>query len=117
MTFSATFNVIDTVLVVQIEGKILNDEGAENLLDPMVKKLPGTHGKLVIDIKNLSHINSSGINLIIKSLTKARVAGGDLVLCGVNESILNIFKIAKMDEVFTIVETQSEAISILNSIK
>ena len=45
MTFSATFNVIDTVLVVQIEGKILNDEGAENLLDPMVKKLPGPHGK------------------------------------------------------------------------
>lgn len=117
MSFKAELSVIDTVLVVSLEGKVLEENLLKQLLADIDKQLSSVKGKLIIDLKNLDYINSTGINFFIKTLTKARVNNGDLILSGAHGSVLTIVKISKMNEVFTMTETLEEALTLHKTAK
>lgn len=109
--------ISDAILCLSLEGKILSDTDNELLLATVAEKLAEVKGKLFIDLEALSHINSSGLNALIKLMTKARIQGGDLVLCGLQGTTKKLFEIAKMDEVFRIVEDFDQAKNIFNQQK
>lgn len=81
------------------------------------EKLYQTKGNVIIDLQKLDYINSTGINFFIKTLTKARVNNGDLILSGARGSVLTIVKISKMNEVFTMTENIDLAIKLHNTKK
>lgn len=110
MSFKAELSVIDAVLVVSLEGKVLEDTVLKQLLSDIESKLSQVKGKLVINLERLDYINSTGISFFIKTLTKARVHNGDMVLSGAQGSVLSIITISKMNEVFTMAETVGDAI-------
>lgn len=115
MSFNAELSVIDAVLVVSLEGKVLEETVLKQLLSDIESRLSQVKGKLVINLERLDYINSTGISFFIKALTKARVHKGDLVLSGAQGSVLSIVTISKMNEVFTMTETLEEAIKELKN--
>lgn len=115
MSFKAELSVKDTVLIVSLEGKVLEDSVLKQLLSDIDKQLADVKGKLIINIEKLNYINSTGINFFIKALTKARVKNGDLILSGAQGSVLTIVQVSKMNEVFTMTETEEEALIIHNT--
>lgn len=110
MSFKAELSVIDTVLVVSLEGKVLEETILKQLLSDIEGKLSQVKGKLVINLERLDYINSTGISFFIKALTKSRVHNGDMVLSGAQGSVLSIVTISKMNEVFSMTETIEDAI-------
>lgn len=52
------------------------------------------------DLSGLNAINSSGLGILISCLKKVKDSGGSLELINVNDKILNIFKLTKLDNVF-----------------
>ena len=66
---------------------------------------------LVFDLTNLNYINSTGINLFMRTLTKARVNNGDLIFSNVNGTVSDLFKIAKLNEIYTIYTSQGDAVN------
>lgn len=102
----------DSILIVSLEGKVLEDIVLKKLLSDIERKLSETKGKIIINMEKLDYINSTGINFFIKALTKARVHSGDLILSGAQGSVLTIVTISKMKEVFTMTETMQEAIEL-----
>ena len=66
---------------------------------------------LVFDLENLNYINSTGINLFMRTLTKARVNNGDLIFSNVNGTVSDLFKIAKLNEIYTIYTSQADAVN------
>lgn len=117
MNFKAELSVKDTVLIVSLEGKVLEESVLKQLLSDIDRQLGDVNGKLIIDIEKLDYINSTGINFFIKALTKARVKSGDLILSGAQGSVLTIVQVSKMNEVFTMTETIEEALTIHNTKK
>ncbi len=117
MNFKAELSVKDTVLIVSLEGKVLEESVLKQLLSDIDRQLGDVKGKLIIDIEKLDYINSTGINFFIKALTKARVKNGDLILSGAQGSVLTIVQVSKMNEVFTMTETIEEALTIHNTKK
>lgn len=117
MSFDSTIQTIDGVLVLSLKGKVLEDKLLKDILKSVEEALPKSKGKIILNLSELDYVNSTGINFFIKVLTKARIHGGDVVFYGITGSVKTIVHISKMDEVFTIVESQEEALSIFKTAK
>ncbi len=109
MSLDYNISTVDAVTVVSFKGKIISDADIKSLLSDLEdSKLSANR---VFDFNELTHINSSGINFIIKSLTKTRINSGDLVLCSIGGTVKTLFEMAKIDDIFSIYETVSDAIN------
>ncbi len=68
-------------------------------LDAMVDEKPK---KLVVDLSNVSYIDSSGLAALIEGMQKVEAYGGEFFLAGLQENVRPIFEIARLDQVFRI---------------
>ena len=57
---------------------------------------------LVIDMGNVSYIDSSGLAVLIEAMQKVEKYGGRFALAGLQENVKPIFEIARLDQVFRI---------------
>ena len=55
-----------------------------------------------IDMSELNFIDSSGMGTLIKTLNQVKNAGGQMILFGLKPMILNVFKLAKLDNFFKV---------------
>ncbi|HMY70156.1 MAG TPA: STAS domain-containing protein [Leptospiraceae bacterium] len=94
-------NSIGKIKIIEIHGKfdIENTEEFETLFQ---KQLDSSPAMLAIDMNKLDYIDSSGIGTLIKSLNAIKNKKGELVLVGLKPMILNVFKLAKLDMFFQI---------------
>jgi len=67
--------------------------------------------KIIIDLKELNVLNSSGLNFLISVLNTARKKGGDCILTGLSDRIANILLITKLNSIFTVGDNNDSAIS------
>ncbi len=55
---------------------------------------------IALDLIDLNAINSAGLGILIGISNKVKVQNGSLKMLNINERIINIFKITKLDLVF-----------------
>lgn len=110
MSLSFQIESNNDVLIFHLKGKIITETDTEELEKEYIKLLNQNLNKVILDIEELTHINSTGISMMIKMITKSRVLGGDMVVIGLQGNVAKIFDIAKLDEVFTIYSDQIEAL-------
>jgi anti-sigma B factor antagonist len=84
---------------------IINDDsvGLTNLndLNAIVNSELNTDCKKIeIDFVNVNSINSSGLGILIACYKKVKSMDKELKLVNLNDKILNVFKITKLDTVF-----------------
>lgn len=92
---------VGEVKVIEIQGKfdIESTEEFETLFQKQIESNPPI---IAIDMNKLEYIDSSGIGTLIKSLNIIKNNKGNLILVGLNNMILNVFKLAKLDMFFQI---------------
>ena len=66
---------------------------------------------VVVDMKNVNWMNSSGLGILIGGLTTMRNNGGDLRLANVTERIKSLLMITKLITVFDTYESLDLAVS------
>ena len=71
--------------------------------------------KWMFNLTALQHLNSSGLNALIQLLTKARNAGGEAVLFGLNTRTREILTMTKLVSIFKVVDCAEDAVEFLNS--
>ena len=91
---------------ITLEGKLLSDADLK-AVSTEIEKLQNWN--IILDLKDLTHVNSSGIAFMVRILTRSRVNGGDAVIAQVNSNLKKLFDITKMHEVFAIYETIEDA--------
>jgi anti-sigma B factor antagonist len=101
---------VGNIAVVTCRGRIV--EGAESaaLRDHLNALLP-QDPNIILDLGEVQFIDSSGIGLLIRFLTRTQTAGGNLTLCAVPASIGRVLKITHLRTIFESHESQAEAIS------
>lgn len=89
-----------------LKGRIISDN---DLVEPNNLLNSLKDWNIVFDLTQLTHTNSSGIAFMVKSMTRARINNGDVVLLNPNSGLSKLFEITKMHEVFTIYKTLDDA--------
>ncbi len=72
---------------------------------------------LLIDLTELTKIDSWGLAIFIEAMRRVTSLGGDLVIFGIRENVLRIFETSKLDSVFQICSTREEALAVHSSNK
>ncbi len=65
--------------------------------------------RLVIDLGDVPYMDSSGVATLVEAMQIARRSDSRIILSGMQEKVLSIFEIARLDMVFTIVGSVEEA--------
>jgi len=66
--------------------------------------------KLVLNFENVRYMSSAVMGKLVSLHKEVQAAGGELRLCGIAESIFEIFKIMRFDKLFKITKTEDEAV-------
>jgi anti-sigma B factor antagonist len=65
-------------------------------------------GRMVLDLSNVSFIDSSGLGAIVAAM-KLMPATGKLQLAGLTSAVDKVFRMTRMDTIFTIHATTDDA--------
>jgi anti-sigma B factor antagonist len=68
-------------------------------LNEMIEKKPV---RLVVDLSDVSYIDSAGLAVLIEGMQKVEGYGGKFMLAGLQETVRSIFEISRLDQVFQI---------------
>ena len=63
---------------------------------------------VLIDFKDVTFMDSSGLGALVLALKTVRAAGGKLFICSVNEQIKMLFELTSMDRVFEIYPSRED---------
>ncbi|MGV3665268.1 MAG: STAS domain-containing protein [Leptospira bouyouniensis] len=97
-------NTIGKIKTIEIAGKfdIESTEEFESIFNKLIESSPNL---VSIEMSRLDYIDSSGIGSLIKSLNSLKNKKGKLLLVGMKPMIQNVFKLAKLDMFFEIMNS------------
>ena len=106
---------IDDTLCIAIKGDLLGLTSEREIVQ--VVETFTIHGvkQVILDLKETNHVNSKGLNILIKVLTHLDEQHGELLVINVSEQLKKLFKITKLDMVFKVADFRSEALHLLGS--
>jgi anti-sigma B factor antagonist len=94
--------------LIGVRGR-LDHETTPRLQSALFELLDRGHHELIVDLSETTYINSGGLRILLSGWRRARQQEGDLLLCGLNERLTEIFEMAGFDRVFRIFTTQADA--------
>lgn len=68
------------------------------------------HDKVLLDLRQLQFVDSSGLGAILSSLRTLTAKNGDLKLYGVTKKVRALFELVRMHRLFEIFNTREEGI-------
>ncbi len=96
-------------VVISFEGDVdlqSSPRAREALLECVSRNRP-----VLVDLSRVNYIDSSGVASLVEALQNARKRGTDLFLVSVSETAMRVFKLARLETVFTIFDTIDEALA------
>jgi anti-sigma B factor antagonist len=106
------FNIKETsgISVIKMEGSLLGGPEVSELNNTLHKFVDAKKKKVIVDLSDVSLMNSSGLGMLIASATTMRNAGGDLKLACASAKILKLLEVTKLLTVFEHYKNVKEAI-------
>jgi anti-sigma B factor antagonist len=74
------------------------------------KLLDRQRWRIVVDLKNITYVSSAGWGIFMGILKEIKVNQGDLKLAGINDEVMEVFKLLEIDYFLPAYETASEAV-------
>ena len=110
MTMKASTRQVNGVTIVDLNGRITRDEGSAVLRDT-IKQLAGQgHKQILLNLGEVSFIDSSGIGELVSAITSMRGQGGELKLLNLTQKVHDLLQITKLHMVFDIKDDEATAI-------
>ena len=100
---------LNGAVVISFEGDVdlqSSPHAREVLLECVNRNRP-----LLVDLSGVNYIDSSGVASLVEALQNARKRGSNLFLVAVSETAMRVFKLARLETVFTIFDTLEEALA------
>lgn len=66
--------------------------------------------RVILNFAQVRYIDSSGLATIIDLFQKLKIYGGKLGLAGMNVSVKSVFEVARLNQVFSIYESEQQAV-------
>jgi anti-anti-sigma factor len=74
----------------------------------------GLKGNILLNLKYVDFIDSSGLGLIVALVKHARQKGGELLICNLSAQARSLFELTKLHLVFSIHATEEAALAALS---
>jgi anti-sigma B factor antagonist len=110
VSIKASTRQVDGVAIVDLTGRITLGEGSSTLRET-VKDLVGKgQKKILLNLGDVSYIDSSGIGELVSSFTSVSNQGGQLKLLNLQKKVHDLLQITKLYTVFEVHTDEAAAI-------
>jgi anti-sigma B factor antagonist len=106
----ATNRQVDCVAVVDMSGRITLGEGSVVLRDTIRDLIGKGQKKILLNLGDVTYIDSSGIGELVSAFTAVRREGGELKLLNLTKKVHDLLQITKLYTVFDIKDDEAAAI-------
>ena len=101
---------IGGVAVVDVSGRITLGEGSSSVRDSLRELIGKGEKKILLNLSDVSYIDSSGIGELVSAYTTISNQGGTLKLVGLTKRVKDLLQITKLYTVFDVHEDEAHAI-------
>ncbi|MDG4763394.1 STAS domain-containing protein [Solwaraspora sp. WMMD406] len=108
MELSLTTRTVGEHTVLEVGGEV-DVYTAPKLRERLIELIDGGSRKVVVDLGRVDFLDSTGLGVLVGALKRLRPAGGTFGLVCEKESLLKIFRITALDQVFPIFPTVAAA--------
>ena len=98
------------VPVLRLKGRLTIGEGSRDLRGTIADIAAEGHTYLLLDLGEVTYIDSSGLGAFISFLRKLNEKKGDLKLCGMSKQVRAVFELVRMHRILDIYGTREEAV-------
>jgi anti-sigma B factor antagonist len=116
MLFTYTITKKGQIHVITLRGDLIEASQASKLMQEIDDIILDHSALFLIDMNEIKYLNSSGLTILIRILTKARKAGGEVVMACLAKRIKELMVITKLNSVFTTSENIDDGIIKLNKL-
>jgi len=106
----ASTRQVDGVTIVDLSGRITLGEGSVVLRDTIKDLLGKGQKKILLNLGDVSYIDSSGIGELVSAFTSVRNQGGELKLLNLTKKVHDLLQITKLYTVFDVKDDEAAAI-------
>ena len=110
MTMKSSSRQIDGVTVLDLSGRITLGEGSVILRDTIRDLIGRGQKRILLNLGDVSYIDSSGIGELVSAFTTVRNQGGELKLLNLTKKVHDLLQITKLYTVFDIKDDEATAI-------
>ena len=111
MSMKASTRQIDGITIVDLSGRITLGEGSVVLRDTIKDLLGKGQKKILLNLGDVSYIDSSGIGELVSAFTSVRNQGGELKLLHLTKKVHDLLQITKLYTVFDVKDDEAGAIA------
>ena len=115
MSLKAIVRQVDSVTVVDVSGRITLGEDCKELREVIRGQLAKGHKNLLLNLADVTYIDSSGIGELVSAYTAISNQGGQLKLLNLTKKVHDLLQITKLYTVFDIHNDEAAAISSFSS--
>jgi anti-sigma B factor antagonist len=110
MSVKLTTRQVGDVTVIDASGRITLGEGSSTFRDLIRDLATQGHKKILLNLSDVTYIDSSGIGELVSGFTTVTNGGGQLKLVGLSKRVQDLLQITKLLTVFQVFEEEAEAV-------
>ena len=109
-SFTVNIEEMHGVLIFGISGNLTGQESGVNLIDQLKLYLHKGKKHIVLDMRAVDWINSSGIGFLMRTLATINMNNGQLKLARPTSRVKNILEITHFNELVEVIDNLEKAI-------
>ena len=110
MSVKLTTRQVGDVTVVDAVGRITLGEGASTFRDSIRDLVASGNKKLLLNLAEISYIDSSGIGELVSGFTTVANQGGTVKLLNLTKRVQDLLQITKLYTVFEVFDDEAKAV-------
>jgi anti-sigma B factor antagonist len=110
MDVKITFQEVSGVSVIGLNGRIVLGQESSALRDAVKQLVADGKKKIVLDMSNVSYIDSAGLGILVASYVSAKTQGASIRLSSLGNKFREIMQITRLFTIFDIYDSTAAAI-------
>ena len=110
MPLQATPRQANGVTIVDLSGTITLDGGSSTLRQVMADLLAKDHNRILLNLADVSYVDSTGIGELASAFTTTKKRGGQIKLLNLTKKIRDLLLITKLYTIFDVHSDEQAAV-------
>ena len=111
MSMKSSTRQVNGITIVDLSGRITLGEGSVLLRDMVRDLVTKGQRKILLNLGDVTYIDSSGIGELVSAFTTVRNQGGDLKLLNLTKKVHDLLQITKLYTVFDVKDDEAAAVA------
>ncbi len=101
----------DGVTILDLKGKIVLGEETSSLREQIKQLLGASEAKMVLNMENVSYIDSAGVGTLVAAFTSVKAQGGQLKMANLTKKFRETLQVTRLLTVFETYDSEADALA------